>query len=107
MPIEDDSIESLISQLEELHFREKRILAAIKSRTAAAGQATGGQSRAINLEDRVRITNRVIIRGRETTPRDLVGRVVKITAHRIHILTDSSHYIERSPRNVQVIIDVD
>ena len=55
-----------------------------------------------SVRDRVRITNPVEPpHGKKHTKDDQVGTIVRITAKRLHIRTDSGRVIERAPTNVR------
>ena len=97
------SVDDLIKQLERLHVEETRVLQALARARASEGGTTNNASDAdsFRVGDRVKITNHVRPPfGRPAIAHNQFGTVKKVTAKRVHILSDGGFTVQRHPNNV-------
>jgi hypothetical protein len=107
----DDSVDSLIRQLEILRLDQEsilRCLVAARAREACSGPSSSEHgiagSHRFRIGDRVRITNEVRSPiGRQANEGDRTGTVTKIMRKRVFVRTDNGWGTNRAPSNLQVI----
>jgi len=97
-----EDIDELLERLRRVRIQEEDLIERIVAARARETETTSGtQARSFKIGDRVKITNRIKYFGRAQNAGDENGTVTKITAKRVHILTDNGILTNRDPKNLR------